>query len=352
MSGPTSKGPQPSTAACAEAAAWVARLHGPNRTREVEDGLRRWLAEGADHAAAFELMTDTWEKSSQLRRSPLERVASWERRGIRMSFSRVALATACTFAVAVIATLLYLHTDAVTTGIGESRTLALEDGTRVHLNTDTRVTVRYEKRLRRVVLDRGEAFFDVAQHSDRPFVVSAEGREITALGTQFLVHAESQRLSITLVEGKVTVSGPVTPAVSVSDNSGAAAEVPPAHSAATSNIVTLNPGERLTLASATVPQIDRPSIERVTAWERGQISFDNSRLADAVAEMNRYSRTPIVLHDPTLADIRVSGIFEIGDSAYFAQAVSRLYHLRLDQGSQGIMLAAESKATSTPGKYP
>jgi len=351
MSDVTSKGSQPAPAACAQAAAWVARLHGPNRTPEVEEGLRRWLAESPDHAAAFELLTDTWEKSAQLRRSPLERVASWERVGFRMSFSRVALAIACTFAVAVIATLLYLHTDAVATGIGESRTLALEDGTRIHLNTDTRVTVRYEKRLRRVVLDRGEAFFDVAQHPDRPFVVSAQGREIRALGTQFLVRAELQRLSITLVEGKVTVSGPATPAMSASENARTA-EVPPPHSAGTSNVVTLSPGERLTLVSTTVPRIDRPSIERVTAWERGQISFDDSRLADAVAEMNRYSRTPIVLHDPTLAGIRVSGIFEVGDSAYFAQAVSRLYHLRLDQGPHGIMLAAESTAASAPGKDP
>jgi transmembrane sensor len=351
MSGVTSKGSRPSPAACAQAAAWVARLHGPNRTREVEEGLRRWLAESPDHAGAFELLSDTWEKSARLRRSPLERVANWERVGFRMSFSRVALATACTFAMAVIATLLYLHTDAVTTGIGESRTLALEDGTRIHLNTDTRVTVRYERRFRQVVLDRGEAFFDVAKHPDRPFVVSAQGREIRALGTQFLVRAESQRLSITLVEGKVTVSGPTTPAVSVSENAGTA-EAPPPHSAGTSSVVTLSPGERLTLASATAPRIDRPSIERVTAWERGQISFDNSRLADAVAEMNRYSRTPIVLHDPTLAGIRVSGIFEVGDSAYFAQAVSRIYHLRLDQGPGAILLTGENNEASVPGKDP
>jgi transmembrane sensor len=214
------------------------------------------------------------------------------------------------------------------------------------------VAVRYEKSLRRVVLDRGEAFFEVARHPDRPFVVAAGGREIRALGTQFLVRAEPQRLSITLVEGKVTVSGPATPAVSVSENARTI-QVPPSNSAGTSSVVTLSPGERLTLASATVPRIDRPSIERVTAWERGQISFDNSRLADAVAEMNRYSRTPIVLHDPTVAGIRVSGIFEIGDSAYFAQAVSRLYHLRLlDQGSHGIVLADESEAASMPDTNP
>ena len=85
---------KPSAAARAEAAAWVARLHGPNRTQEVEAGLRRWLADDPEHAAAFELLTDTWEKSARLRRRPIEQVATWERRGLRISFARAALSTA------------------------------------------------------------------------------------------------------------------------------------------------------------------------------------------------------------------------------------------------------------------
>src|ERR1700686_3536223 len=84
---------KPSAVARAEAAAWIARLHGPNRTPEVEAGLRRWMAEDPERAAAFELLTDTWEKSAQLRRHPLEQVASWQWPGFRISLSGAALAT-------------------------------------------------------------------------------------------------------------------------------------------------------------------------------------------------------------------------------------------------------------------
>jgi transmembrane sensor len=139
------KSVKPSAAVRAEAAAWVARLHGPNRTPHVEAGLRRWLADDPEHAAAFELLTDTWEKSARLRRRPLEQVASWEGPGFRISFPRAALAAAATVVLAILATIFYLHTDAVTTGVGELRTLTLDDGSRVHLNTDTRVRVHYDK---------------------------------------------------------------------------------------------------------------------------------------------------------------------------------------------------------------
>src|ERR1700760_105520 len=92
----------------AEAAAWIARLQGPNRTPEVEDGLRRWLADSSEHSVAFEKLTETWEKSARLVRRPAERLSSWNLAGFRISFSGAALALAACFAGAIIATVLYL----------------------------------------------------------------------------------------------------------------------------------------------------------------------------------------------------------------------------------------------------
>jgi transmembrane sensor len=340
------KRPTPSAAARAEAAAWVARLHGPNRTEEVEAGLRRWLADDPDHTAAFELLTDAWERSAQLKRRPLERIASWERVGFRMSFSRVALATACTFVFAVIATLVYLHTDAVSTGVGEYRTLALEDGTRVHLNTDTRVVIRFDKHSRRVALERGEALFEVAKRPDWPFVVSAAGREIRALGTAFMVRTDDGQLAVTLVEGKVAVSGPgpITPTSNPMPGISKSNQAAETGNSAGSPI-TLSPGQRLTLAAASAAKIDQPSLDRVTAWEYGQVSFDNTPLGAAIAEMNRYSRTRIILSDAVAADVRISGIFEAGDSANFAKAVARTYRLQVSaEGRSRIVLTKLSES--------
>src|SRR5687767_2251255 len=93
---------RPSATVRAEAAAWVARLHGPHRTPEVEAGFRRWVDEDPERARAVELITDTWEKSARLRRRPFEEVKSWERPGFRMRFSHAAVAVAAIVAVAVI----------------------------------------------------------------------------------------------------------------------------------------------------------------------------------------------------------------------------------------------------------
>jgi transmembrane sensor len=335
---------KPSPAARAEAAAWIARLHGPNRTQDVEAGLRRWLDDDPEHVAAFEFLTETWEKSARLRRRPTERIQTWERAGFGVSFSRAALATAATAVLAVIGTLLYLHSDAVSTGVGELRTLMLDDGSRVQLNTNTRIVVHYEKALRRVYLDKGEALFEVARHPEWPFVVTAQGREIRALGTEFLVKSDPQHLVVTLVEGKVAVTPAGLERASTSVPTPAAPR-PRANRAAGStdheDTFTLAPGERLTFVGAGSTRIDRPSLNRITAWEHGQVALDNTPLAEAAAEMNRYSRVRILIEDPAIAAIQVSGLFRAGDSGNFAKAVARTYHLRAIEADRQIRLEAE-----------
>ncbi|HEY8510123.1 MAG TPA: hypothetical protein VIL32_17325, partial [Steroidobacteraceae bacterium] len=104
--------------------------------------------------------------------------------------------------------------------------------------------------------------------------------------------------------------------------------------------IVLSPGQRLTLAESRAPKIDRPPLEQVTAWKRGQVSLDNTPLADAVAEMNRYSRQRIVIEDPAAAALRVSGIFIAGDSANFARAVARAYHLKVTEDPEVIVLTS------------
>jgi len=350
MTSQLKKADKPSPALRAQAAAWVTRLHGPNRTEEVEEGLRRWLAESPEHKAAFELLTDTWEKSSRLRRRPIERVASWQKIGFRVSFSRAAIATMAVAALAVLGTIFYLHSDAVVTAVGEQRTLTLEDGTRVYLNTNSRAVVHYDKKLRQVNLEKGEALFEVAKRPDWPFVVTAGDRQVTALGTAFIVRRDEKDLAVTLVEGKVTVSPVkfVSTGVPKRQRDGASTvpqRTPDPDAAA---VFTLSPGQRLTLASSAPPKVDRPPLERVTAWQRGQVAFDNTLLKDAVTEMNRYSTVRLKVEDPSAAAIRVSGIFRAGDSANFAQAVAKTYRLEVRDQAEEVILAGAGAEAETP----
>jgi transmembrane sensor len=344
------KAEKPSAALRAQAAAWVARLHGPNRTEEVEAGLRRWLAESPEHAAAFELLTDTWEKSARLRRRPIERVASWEKVGFRVSFSRAAVATLAVATLAVFGTIYYLHSDAVVTAIGEQRTLTLEDGTRVYLNTNSRAVVHYDKKLRQVNLELGEALFEVAKRPEWPFVVTAGDRQVTALGTAFIVRRDEKDLAVTLVEGRVTVSPVKYVSTDIPKRQGEGASTVPQRTPVpeAAAVITLSPGQRLTLASSAPPKVDRPPLERVTAWQRGQVAFDNTPLADAVAEMNRYSTVRLKVENPSAAAMRVSGIFRAGDSANFAQAVGKTYRLQVRDEADELILAGAGSQAETP----
>jgi transmembrane sensor len=344
-----------SAPARAEAAAWIARLHGPNRTPEVEAGFRRWLAEDPERARAFELLTDTWEKSARLRRRPLEEVVSWERPGFRMSFSRAAIATAAVAVLAVLGTVLFLQRAGVTTGVGEQRTLALDDGSRVYLNTDTRAIVQYDDDVRLIELKRGEALFEVAKRADWPFVVIAGDKQVRALGTSFVVRRDDDTVAVTLVEGKVTVedladsSEPADRKLreqaqgSASDDSSDRVR---RRARTLKEEVLLSPGERLTLTGTSDPKIDQPAIDKVTAWQRGQVALDHTPLADAVAEMNRYSRVRLVIEDAAVAAIPVSGIFRAGDSGDFARAVARTYGLGVMDSGAVITLTSSSNRSA------
>jgi transmembrane sensor len=309
-----------------EAAAWVVCLHGPYRNADAEAACRKWLSENPEHATAFEAVTEIWENSARLRHK-----AHYRSSGSRLTPLRAAVGAVAAAIVATVATFFYLRTDVVTTGVGEQRTVILEDGSRIHLNTDTRVVPRFDEGTRRVELTRGEALFEVAKDPQRPFIVTAADRQVRALGTSFNVRREAHELEITLVEGKVTVS-PAT------EQAAARRESSQKDSIALNSSVLLAPGQRLTIAQAKTPTLDTPSIERVTAWQRGQVALDNTPLEEAVAEMNRYSDTRLVVNDPQAGRIRISGIFKAGHQENFARAVALTYRLEIHVSDEAITL--------------
>lgn len=198
------------------------------------------------------------------------------------------------------------------TGIGEQRVLRLEDGSRITLNANTRLSVDYDNARRHVAITEGEAYFSVAKNPARPFVVTAGTLQVRALGTAFVVRTEQARTAVTLVEGKVSVK-PVTDA---------------ARPAAPAEVV-LSPGRRLLQAAAGPPRVDRPRLESVTAWRRGEVILNHTPLLEAIVELNRYDETQLVIDDPRIADLPISGIYQAGDSSVFAETMAKLYDLKV-----------------------
>ncbi len=314
----------------AEASAWIALLHSPERNAATEAGWRRWIEENPANLKAWERATSIWNEAATLPR----RIPRWRTvpRPARMRPVQV-VAAATVVAFLSVGGIFYVWKNAgVATTVGEQRSINLADGTRIELNTQSRVVVKYDTASRTVVLKAGEAYFSVA-HEKRPFVVIAGDRKIIALGTSFTVRRENSvdgDMTVTLIEGRVAVA-PLAA-------SNALTRLP------IGEVTVLNPGQRLRLHEHDKPTVDTPPIDKVTGWRRGELIFDHTPLRDAAAEFNRYSPVRITVTASEAGVISVSGMFRTGESRSFAQAVSESYHLRLIDRGDNLVLESNAPA--------
>lgn len=198
------------------------------------------------------------------------------------------------------------------TAVGEQRLIRLTDGSRVRLDTATRVQVAFRGGERRVLLLRGQAFFEVAHDPARPFLVEADGATVRALGTRFDVRRDPEGVQVTLVEGRVRVR-----------RGGGEGW-------------TLAPGQQIRVGAKVASPAPR-AVEAgaATSWTTGRLVFRGLPLAAAVAEVNRYATRPVRLEAQAVAATPVTGAFDSGDTDAFVAAVCALYDLRADQGADG-----------------
>jgi transmembrane sensor len=311
----------------AEAAVWVMDLHSPDRDEQLESRVRRWIADDPRHAAAFEQATDSWQQTGNIPRHALQRVSESARGRKRMRATGAALAGMAALCAVLACTIYFLRDDTLATGPSEQRIVDLSDGSQVTLDANSRVVIQFDEAVRKITLKRGEALFDVAKDRSRPFVVIAGDRKVIAVGTSFEVRREEpagSTFAVTLMEGRVAIEPISWPNV-----------LP---TAATSGVKLLNPGERLRFAGDRNDTLDSPSIERVTAWRRGELIFDDASLAEAAAEFNRYGTRRLAIEGPAARNLRIGGVFGIRDPYSFAQSMANTYHLRIITRSNMIIL--------------
>lgn len=326
----------------AEASVWIVRLHGAQRTPELEAGFRRWLGSHPDNAAEFERVTAVWESAPHASIAGLPRVVHRERTSSSHRHWAVAAALLLIAAAGSFAGYRLKQNPEYVTAIGEQRTVPLDDGSRIALNSNSEVKIEFTAEKRTVRLLRGEAFFEVAHNKERPFVVIAGENEVTAVGTAFEVRYEPDHIDVTLVEGKVNVTStaePPTVPANVSSSKTGLGKL-------SSSGYAMTAGERLRVAKGSLPSVDAPRVDAVTAWRRGEVMLDDTPLTDAIAEMNRYSKNPLIIDGNSIATLHVSGIYHTGDSEGFAQTVAQLYGLQVTQ--EGGEIHLRSAAPPTP----
>jgi transmembrane sensor len=320
----------------AQAAVWITDLHGPERSPALEAGLRRWLAEDPRHAQAFELATEAWQRSGNLPahlpdepRPSVALGAIVSSRATRSHVGRHALAGAAALCLLLAAIFYFLKDPTLSTGFAEQRTVDLADGTQVTLNANSRVIVDYTDRLREVTVTRGEVLFNVTKQQGRPFVVIIGDRKVVALGTSFQVRREDTpepSFTVTLIEGRVAVESLRDPVVAPFDGR--------------EGRTVLDPGQRLRFAVNSPDAVDSPHIDKVTAWQHGQLIFEDTSIREAAAEFNRYGERRLKVDAGVSDKIRVGGVFRIGDPESFARAMANAYQLRIVENSRDIKLTA------------
>lgn len=217
----------------------------------------------------------------------------------------------------------------------------LEDGTIVQLNRDVTVTVAFTAAARRVHLERGEAHFTVKKDPARPFVVTAAGIEIRALGTSFNVRVAPAVVEVLVTEGTVQVgSGEMPRGLAAAERDAAEANPP-----ATLLIPALDARQRAVIslaAKAEVPRIATLTdgeIERVLAWQDRLLDFTAAPLAEVVAEFNRRNVVQLVVLDRELADMRISAAFRSDNIEGFVRLLEAGFGARAERrGDSEIVL--------------
>jgi transmembrane sensor len=193
------------------------------------------------------------------------------------------------------------------TAAGQRRAVILADGSRLTLDSDSRVEVAFSDRRRDLRLRQGHAFFEVAHDRQRPFAVRAGDRQVTALGTRFDVRVDPGRVRVVLVEGSVSVAA----------------------SDPTAALVVLKPGERLEAKAGQPPVVALADIDAVLDWQENFVTFDDTPLSEVARLLTQAGPDRIVVRDPAVARFRISGRFQTGDLARFSRALAAVHPVRL-----------------------
>jgi transmembrane sensor len=307
-----------------EAAGWAARLDRGALSEEEETRFQAWIDGDPRRLGAFGRMRALALASEKARAlgphfdaAPMDEPGSVPRRQLLKRGGMIA--AGLVLAASAGAALLRPASQRHATAKGETRVVALSDGSVVTLNTQSELAVQFTGTMRKVSLRRGEALFDVAKNAQRPFIVDAGDTQIRVVGTSFLVRRfDAAPVEVLVREGIVEVLRPqmAQSAVRLLANGRAVAD-------------------HADIATASLAPAD---LHRALAWKDGLLAFEGQRLAEAAAEFARYSDTRIVIDDEGLAREEIAGLFRATDPIGFARTVAVSLKARIVIGDNEVRL--------------
>jgi len=309
-----------------QAAEWFDKKHFWLWTEAEEAAFNAWLAQSPAHEIAYWRLEAGWTRAERMAalKHPLRRTAKLPSKRFSSGVARAAAAITVLglFGLSFFGFPLKTQEATYSTPIGAHRIVHLADGSTIELNTNTSLKVLNDRKTRQVMLEKGEAFFNINHDAARPFVVFAAGRKITDLGTKFILRLDSdKRLVMTLTEGRARLDATTADQV---------------HRQAT-----LEPGD-VAIATDVALRLKKSAprdVVRELGWREGKLIFDHTTLADAVAQFNRYNTQQLRIDDPAIAARTVSGTFRTTNTSDFASLARDVLGLKLER-KQGVIVIA------------
>lgn len=307
----------------AQAAAWVVRLRADDVTVVDWDAAAVWLDMDPAHRRAFDEAEGLWRATDHLtaaQGAPVVDLALHRerRRGLDRRWLVAAPAMAAAVAAAVLLAPLLQSSPAVVyrTAPGETRTVALEDGSRLQINVGSTLSVKMERGRRLVHMDQAEAVFDVAHDTARPFLIDVGESQVRVVGTAFNIRRSAGETEVSVLRGVVEVSDLDAP----------------------SRKVRLTVGQAVRRADAEDQMAVAPvDVRTAAAWTQGRRAYDDRPLSEIAADLSRAFSTPVTVA-PDVANLRFSGVLLLDDEAAVIGRLERFLPIKATRGPQGVRL--------------
>ena len=284
---------------------WFVRLRDETANPEANEAFKAWIAADPAHDDAYRAVERMWRADAfdaALRRakSRLDKPAAGPQ-------GRVWKSAALAASILIVLGAAVLAPDAVTrlqadsvAEVGQQRNVALADGSRVLLNTDSAIAVDMDGPDRNVRLLKGEAFFDVIPDATRPFHVRGGGADVRVVGTAFAVRLDKEATTVTVRQGRVQVSG------------GANASV------------TLDPGQQARLKASGLTEPYPADMASSLAWTDQRLIFEDRALGEVIDEIARYHPGVILIANERLRSVRVGGNYRLTDPVAALAAIAQI----------------------------
>ncbi len=317
---------------------WVIKLDGQRLSAEEFARFRAWYGETPSRAENFSRIAAVWRDLDMLSEVPML-PADGAGKSRRQTLSRLLrpavlrpriLTMVAVLIVAAMTTMLFnqgqekfipvIHSSAV----GARKTVDLADGSRVILNTGSRIEVQFTPSRRILRLMKGEAYFTVAHNKSRPFEVYAGTNIIRAVGTAFAVELKPTLVEVTVTEGQVQLA--------TLDNSNGSTmhEIPLA-------LVRSGQNAEISDRIKSITSIDQQEIDRRLAWKTGGLIFRGEALEDVIREISRYTTTKIVISDPAIRKIKIGGYFKTSETDAMFQALETSFGVTVRHVGQNLV---------------